>query len=69
MDPEAYKAMRDMRAPVVETHELMYFVLLGLIALHILAVVLTELKHGGNIVSAMFSGRKTFENPPADRPE
>jgi len=69
VDPEAYKAMRDMRAPVVETHEIMYFVLLGLIALHILAVVLTELKHGGNIISAMFSGRKTFENPPADRPE
>ncbi len=69
VDPEAYKAMRDMRAPVVGTHEIMYFVLLGLIALHICAVVLTELKHGGNIVSAMFSGRKTFANPPTDRPE
>ena len=68
VDPEAYKAMRDKRAPVVETHELMYFVLLGLITLHILAVALTELRHGGNIVSAMFSGRKTFANPPADRP-
>ena len=69
VDPEAYKAMRDMRAPVVETHEIMYFVLLGLIAMHLLAIVLTELKHGGNIVSAMFSGRKTFANPPAQRPE
>lgn len=69
VNAEAYKAMRDMRAPVVETHEIMYFVLLGLIALHIIAVVLTELKHGGNIISAMFSGRKTFANPPADRSE
>lgn len=69
VDPEAYKAMRDMRAPVVEMHEIMYFVLLVLIALHILAVVLTELKHGGNIVSAMFSGRKTFSGAPVDRPE
>jgi len=69
VDPEAYKAMRAMRAPVVETHEIMYFVLLGLIALHVAAVVLTELKHGGNIISAMFSGRKSFANPPADRPE
>lgn len=69
VDPEAYAAMREMRAPVVETHETMYFVLLGLIALHILAVVLTELKHGGNIVSAMFSGRKTFAGPPADQPK
>jgi len=69
VDSAAYKAMRNMRAPVVETHEIMYFLLLGLIAMHLLAVVLTELKHGGNIVSAMFSGRKTFANPPADRPE
>jgi len=69
VDPEAYKAMRAMRAPVVETHEIMYFVLLGLIALHVTAVVLTELKHGGNIISAMFSGRKSFANPPADRAE
>lgn len=69
VDPAAYKAMRSLRAPVVETHELMYFVLLGLIALHIFAVVLTEIKHGGNIVSAMVSGRKSFAAPPADRPE
>lgn len=68
VDPEAYKAMRAKRAPVVETHEIMYFVLLGLIALHIFAVVLTEIKHGGNIISAMVSGRKAFAPPPADGP-
>lgn len=69
VDPEAYKAMRDMRAPVAEAHQFIYFVLLGLIALHVFAVVLTELKHGGNIISAMFSGRKTFANTPADKTE
>lgn len=69
VNPEAYKAMRDMRAPIVETHEIMFYVLLGLIVLHVLAVVLTEVKHGGNIVSAMFSGRKSFANPPGDAPE
>ena len=69
VDPEAYKAMRATRASVVETHEIMYFVLLGLIALHIFAVVITEIKHGGNIISAMVSGRKSFAAPPADRPE
>jgi len=69
VDPQAYKAMRDMRAPVVATHELMYFVLLGLILLHILAVVLTEIRRGGNIISAMFSGRKSFSNTPVDKPE
>jgi cytochrome b len=69
VDPEAYQAMRDMRAPVISTHEIMYFVLLGLVTMHILAVVLAELKTGGNIISAMVSGRKTFSGPPADGPK
>ncbi len=69
VDPQAYKEMRALRAPVVETHEVMYFVLLGLIVLHIFAVVVTEVKHRGGIISAMFSGRKAFSDPPADTPE
>jgi cytochrome b len=68
VDPEKYQSMRDLRAPVIGAHETIYFLLLGLIALHVFAVVLTELKHGGNIVSAMFSGRKTFSRPPVDKP-
>ncbi len=69
VNPEAYQAMRDMRAPVIETHEIMYFALLGMIALHILAVVLTELRHGGTIISAMFTGRKAYREPPVDAPQ
>ncbi len=69
VDPAAYQAMRDLRAPVIETHEIVFFVILALIALHILAVVLTELKHGGTIISAMITGRKTFREPPVDVPE
>lgn len=68
VNPEAYNTMRAMRAPVVATHELTYFVLLGLIALHLIAIVLAELKHGGTIVSAMITGVKTFTRSPADVP-
>ncbi|MBL8631469.1 MAG: cytochrome b/b6 domain-containing protein [Rhodospirillaceae bacterium] len=67
VNKEAYDAMRAMRSPVVQTHEQMYFVLLGLIVLHIAAVVLTELRHGGGIISAMFTGRKTLSVDPQDR--
>ena len=68
VDPEAFKAMRAMRAPVSFVHTNLFFVLLGLIVLHIFAVVLTDVKRGGNIISAMFSGRKVLADPPADPP-
>jgi Ni/Fe-hydrogenase 1 B-type cytochrome subunit len=66
VNADAYKAMRAFRSPVVETHEILFWVILGLIALHIIAVVTKELLHGGNIISAMFTGRKAFKVPPHD---
>jgi Ni/Fe-hydrogenase 1 B-type cytochrome subunit len=65
-NPDAYKEMRAFRAPIVGTHENLYYVILGLIVLHIAAVVWKELKHGGNIISAMFTGKKTYEHHPHD---
>ncbi len=66
VDPVAYKEMRTMRGPYASTHTNMFFILLGLIVVHILAVVMTDVKRGGNIISAMFSGRKVLGEPPAD---
>lgn len=54
----SYNEMRDFRAPVIKTHVTNYYVLLILILLHILGVVTTEVRKGGTIVSAMFTGRK-----------
>lgn len=62
----AYAQMRSFRAPIVGTHEYIYFVLLALIAIHIAAAVLAELKEGGTIISAMFTGRKISAREPAD---
>ena len=38
----------------------MVFALLGLVVLHIAVVVAKELRHGGNLISGMFTGRKTW---------
>lgn len=57
----SYKEMRAFRSPVIETHVAMYYVLLVLILLHVVAVVITEVRQGGGIISAMFSGRKILE--------
>jgi len=66
-DETAYKAMRDFREPIVTVHYFGFFVLLAFGAIHILAVVVTEIREGGNLVSAMITGRKVLSEPPADR--
>jgi len=63
----AYAEMRAFRSPIVETHETLYFVLLALIAVHIAAAVYAELREGGTVVSAMFTGRKFSAREPVDR--
>ena len=68
VNAEAYKQMRAFRGPVAATHTTLFWVILGLIALHVLAVVTTELKLGGTLVSAMITGRKAFRNTPRDPP-
>ena len=37
-----------------------------LIIVHIAAVVFTEVREGGSIISAMFSGRKVLSGKPVD---
>jgi Ni/Fe-hydrogenase 1 B-type cytochrome subunit len=62
----AYAEMRAFRAPIVATHEYTFFILLALIALHIAAAVVAELREGGSIISAMFTGRKVSAREPVD---
>ena len=66
-DETAYEAMRAFRKPFITVHYYCFYVLLVFAVIHILAVVVTELREGGNLVSAMFSGKKVLSGPPADR--
>lgn len=66
-DPTAYEAMRNFRGPFIETHETVFFLLVFMILLHIAAVIVTEVKEGGTLISAMFTGRKIIQGKPAER--
>jgi cytochrome b len=68
IDKTSYDAMRAFRSPFVEVHELSFYALAVLIALHVIAVVATEIHEGGSITSAMFTGRKILSRPPPDAP-
>jgi len=68
-EKHAYAAMRSFREPIVVVHYYGFYVLLALGLIHIVAVVATELREGGNLVSAMFTGKKILSMPPADQKE
>lgn len=65
-DSGAYEEMRALRKPFITTHYYLFYVLISFSLLHILAVVVTEIREGGNLVSAMFSGRKVLSQQPVD---
>lgn len=66
LDPEAYKKMRAFREPFIEVHEINFFLLLFFIFIHLTGVVITELKEGNAIISAMVNGKKYFTEHPKD---
>jgi cytochrome b len=66
IDQTAFQAMRAFRRPFAMIHVYASYVLAGVIVLHIAAVVVTELREGGNIISAMFTGRKILDRLPPD---
>ncbi|NQZ52711.1 MAG: cytochrome b/b6 domain-containing protein [Piscirickettsiaceae bacterium] len=66
IDEVAYKDMRDFRKPFITTHYYTFFVLLAAVLLHLLAVVVAELRDRNGLVSAMFTGKKVFSEKPFD---
>ena len=68
-DKASYTHMRAMREPVATLHLYGFFSLAGVIVVHIVAVVVTELREGGMLVSAMFTGRKIVPGQPVDAPD
>ena len=68
-DAAAYESMRAFRQPFMTVHYYSFYTLLGVIVIHILAVVVTEIREGGNLISAMFTGKKILNKTPADQTE
>ena len=66
LDPEGYAAMRRFREPLIEIHEIGFWAMLLAIVVHIGAVVVSDVKEGNGLISAMFSGRKVFSEKPRD---
>ena len=65
-DKSAYEAMRAFREPFITFHYYNFYALICLAVIHTLAVVVTELREGGGLITAMFTGNKTLNVPPAD---
>jgi len=66
IDATSWEAMRAFRSPFVTVHYWNFYVLLALIVIHIAGVIATELREGGGLVSAMFTGRKMLDQKPVD---
>jgi Ni/Fe-hydrogenase 1 B-type cytochrome subunit len=65
-DKTAFDSMRSFRKPFIVSHLYAYYVLLAVVALHVVGVVITEIREGGNLISATFTGRKIISGLPAD---
>jgi len=66
VDPVAYAEMRNFRKPFINTHVYVFYLLIITIVVHIIAVVITEIREKNSIVSAMFTGKKLMHNKPVD---
>jgi len=69
VDPAGYKAMRDFRKPFITIHVYVFYGLLIAVLLHLIGVVVSELRERCGLVSAMFTGKKVFHKKPLDLDE
>jgi cytochrome b len=67
--PAAYDEMRAFRKPFITTHKYTFYALMALILLHIIGVVVTEIREKNGLFSAMINGEKFFSEPPVDAAE
>jgi cytochrome b len=65
-EPSRAERLKAFKAPFGIIHLYTAYTLMFLIIVHIAAVVFTEVREGGSIISAMFSGRKVLSGKPVD---
>lgn len=66
VDAAAWDEMRAFRKPYITVHKWSYYLLLALIPLHVLGVIVTDVRERSGLISAMFTGRKVFRGRPLD---
>jgi Ni/Fe-hydrogenase 1 B-type cytochrome subunit len=67
VDLAAYDDMRAFRKPIVTTHLYVFYMLMASILIHIVSVVVTELREKNGLVSAMITGEKVLSDSPIDK--
>ncbi len=65
-DAAAFEAMRAVRKPFALAHLYSFYALVAMVVIHIAAVVVAEVREGGGLVSAMFTGKKVLRGTPVD---
>jgi len=65
-EPARAERLKAFKEPFGFIHLYSAYTLMFLIIVHIVAVVFTEVRKGGSIISAMFSGRKVLSGKPVD---
>lgn len=66
VDQDAYAEMRSFRSPIINTHLYAFYLLMAVALLHIVGVVVTELREKNGLISAMFTGEKVLSKAPVD---
>ncbi len=66
VDKEKYDALKTFKQPFGTIHIYTAYLLMFLIIVHISAVIRVEIKQGGSIISAMFTGKKILRDKARD---
>ena len=66
VDAEKLDRLKAFKGPFGKVHIYTSYILMFIIVVHIAAVVITEVREGGSIISAMFTGRKVLSGKPVD---
>ncbi len=65
-DKDKAAKLKAFKGPFGKVHIYTSYVLMFMIVLHIFFVVRTEIREGGGLISAMFTGKKVLTRKPAD---
>lgn len=65
-DEEKVKNLKAFKGPFGKIHIYSSYVLMFMIVLHIFFVVRAEVREGGGLITAMFTGKKVLKNKPVD---